>query len=169
MKALKALHETRLLQTIADKGWDFAPIDSQSAADLAKAAHATLLAEEKLALAEVMEAEHRLSILKDAAELARAHVAEAQAQVGDVLSHLDKIRFNVAPPPVLTEDFSDLAIMQALPHHNVPTLLDRSFDQDEDFEDDDYLGDEDGDVDKESECSEGEEATDFDSGKAILT
>lgn len=164
-KAKKELQELRLLRGIAENGLEFSGLDAQSAADLAKACHEALAAAQRLAVARVKEAEERLSVLKEAAELAKARMEEAEAQVGDVLVQLDHDKFNVAPPPDL------------IPEYTEPTVSEMSFQDDDPDDRHQYLssvdvdwsyGDSDyEDIDIDNECEEdfeeeGDEEIDLD-------
>lgn len=120
-KALRDLQEARLLKFIAEQGSQLGDLDNQAAADLAKATRDTLFAAERLAVARVMEAEERLEVLKEAAEVAHARVLEADKQNIDILSTLDGRSFDVAPAPNLVADFPDpLPFWIPLSHQSKP-------------------------------------------------
>lgn len=104
-KAIKDLQEVRLLQGLDEKTGEYAHLDPQSAANMVRACHESLLAAESLAIARVREAETKLSLLRDEAEIAKARTREAQAQVGVVLLELDSRKINVQSPPNLTPEY----------------------------------------------------------------
>ena len=106
-KALRDLQEALVLQNLAAKQADLSRLKPQAAADLARVVKETLTCTERLAHARVLEAKEKLEALREAWDLAKSQLKEADTQMVGVFSALRNAQIDVAPTPSLISEFHD--------------------------------------------------------------
>jgi len=89
--------EIQLLEDIAERSKEPEGINQQYALALARAAHDTLMAEEKLAKSRVTECLRLLDTLHDAVDAIHFQVKEANFQLGSVLNIVDRLGISIDP------------------------------------------------------------------------
>jgi hypothetical protein len=89
--------EIQLLGDIAERSKEPAGINQQYALALARAAHDTLIAKEKLAKSCVTECLRLLDTLHDAVDATHFQVKEVNSQLGSVLNIVDQLGISIDP------------------------------------------------------------------------